>query len=295
MRRSRLLALAGLLPAGAPAIADQISLAPSKDATIYYDLAGATANGAGDYLFAGNNGNTEPRRTLIRFDLSGIPAGSTIQQVTLNLTMSRAAGNDGSLRSVSLSRLTKDWSEGRSDAPDEEGAGTAALPGDSTWLHTYYNTAFWNTPGGDFVVATSASLPISETNPQACTFGPSAGLVSDVQGWVNDPSSNFGWIMLGDESTFATARRFNSRTNPDASTRPSLEVTYAPPAPACYPNCDHSTTPPTLNVADFTCFLQKFAAQDPYANCDNSTTAPALNVADFTCFLQKFAAGCSAP
>jgi hypothetical protein len=29
-----------------------------------------------------------------------------------------------------------------------------------------------------------------------------------------------------------------------------------------------------------------------YANCDHSTTSPVLNVADFTCFLQKFAAGC---
>jgi hypothetical protein len=61
---------------------------------------------------------------------------------------------------------------------------------------------------------------------------------------------------------------------------------------ACYANCDASTTAPVLNVADFTCFLQKYAGSDPYANCDGSTTAPALNVADFTCFLQKFAAGC---
>jgi hypothetical protein len=60
----------------------------------------------------------------------------------------------------------------------------------------------------------------------------------------------------------------------------------------CYPNCDASTTPPALNVGDFTCFLQKFAAADAYANCDQSTTAPVLNVGDFTCFLQKFAAGC---
>jgi hypothetical protein len=60
----------------------------------------------------------------------------------------------------------------------------------------------------------------------------------------------------------------------------------------CYANCDGSTTPPVLNVADFTCFLTKFAAGDPYANCDGSTTPPVLNVADFTCFLTKFAAGC---
>jgi hypothetical protein len=63
-------------------------------------------------------------------------------------------------------------------------------------------------------------------------------------------------------------------------------------SPACYANCDGSTQSPVLNVADFTCFLQKYAAGDPYANCDNSTQAPVLNVADFTCFLQKYAAGC---
>jgi hypothetical protein len=65
-----------------------------------------------------------------------------------------------------------------------------------------------------------------------------------------------------------------------------------PLPPACYANCDASTAAPALNVADFTCFLQKFAGADPYANCDGSTTAPSLNVADFTCFLQKYAAGC---
>jgi hypothetical protein len=61
---------------------------------------------------------------------------------------------------------------------------------------------------------------------------------------------------------------------------------------ACYANCDGSTAAPALNVADFTCFLQRFAAGDAYANCDNSTATPTLNVADFTCFLQKYAAGC---
>jgi hypothetical protein len=76
-------------------------------------------------------------------------------------------------------------------------------------------------------------------------------------------------------------------------------IRFAPvggtPPPVCYPNCAQSTAAPVLNVADFTCFLQKYAAADAYANCDASTTAPTLNVQDFTCFLQKFAAGCSAP
>ncbi len=64
-------------------------------------------------------------------------------------------------------------------------------------------------------------------------------------------------------------------------------------AASCWANCDNSTTTPVLNVLDFTCFLNKFAAGDPYANCDNSTTPPVLNVLDFSCFLNKFAAGCS--
>ena len=29
-----------------------------------------------------------------------------------------------------------------------------------------------------------------------------------------------------------------------------------------------------------------------YANCDGSTTAPVLNVNDFTCFMNRYAAGC---
>jgi hypothetical protein len=61
---------------------------------------------------------------------------------------------------------------------------------------------------------------------------------------------------------------------------------------SCYANCDNSTVAPVLNVLDFSCFLNKFAAGDPYANCDGSTTAPVLNVLDFACFLNKFAAGC---
>jgi hypothetical protein len=60
----------------------------------------------------------------------------------------------------------------------------------------------------------------------------------------------------------------------------------------CYVNCDESTTPPTLNVADFTCFLQRFAAGDMYANCDGTLQPPILNVADFSCFLVRFAQGC---
>jgi probable HAF family extracellular repeat protein len=73
---------------------------------------------------------------------------------------------------------------------------------------------------------------------------------------------------------------------------PIYEGWVAVLGPRCYPNCDDSTAPPVLNVTDFTCFLNRFAAGSPYANCDHSTAAPTLNVLDFVCFLNQFAAGC---
>ena len=60
----------------------------------------------------------------------------------------------------------------------------------------------------------------------------------------------------------------------------------------CYANCDNSTVAPILNVNDFSCFLNKFAAGDSYANCDGSTAPPILTVNDFVCFIARFAAGC---
>src|SRR5262249_49757159 len=60
----------------------------------------------------------------------------------------------------------------------------------------------------------------------------------------------------------------------------------------CYANCDESTTTPILNVADFACFLNRFASADSRANCDGSSTPPILNALDFSCFLNQFATGC---
>jgi hypothetical protein len=63
----------------------------------------------------------------------------------------------------------------------------------------------------------------------------------------------------------------------------------------CYANCDFSSLVPFLNVNDFICFNERFAAGDSAANCDQSTVPPVLNANDFICFLNAFAAGCSAP
>jgi hypothetical protein len=83
--------------------------------------------------------------------------------------------------------------------------------------------------------------------------------------------------------------------------RHGFQTYMLPGGGVCYANCDGSTTAPILNVDDFTCFINEFAAAQTlpheqqissYANCDGSTIAPALNVDDFTCFINAFAQGC---
>jgi hypothetical protein len=110
---------------------------------------------------------------------------------------------------------------------------------------------------------------------------------------ITDDVTSLGWYLRGGPNSLdplPTAVRLFAGGPGDISAWDNLVVQPAPVG--CYANCDNSTTAPILNVGDFTCFLQRFAAGDSYANCDNSTTAPVLNVGDFTCFLQRFAAGC---
>jgi hypothetical protein len=87
------------------------------------------------------------------------------------------------------------------------------------------------------------------------------------------------------------AGHFNT-AGPNGSV-PALNIARYGPTP-CRANCDGSLQAncATLNVLDFNCFLNRFAAQDNRANCDGSTIPPALNVLDFNCFLNAFTSGC---
>lgn len=60
----------------------------------------------------------------------------------------------------------------------------------------------------------------------------------------------------------------------------------------CYANCDGSTSTPVLNITDFACFINQYAAGSSSANCDGSSVPPTLNVQDFACYLNAFADGC---
>jgi hypothetical protein len=51
-------------------------------------------------------------------------------------------------------------------------------------------------------------------------------MVADVQSWLDEPSGNHGWCVVGDETTAPSAKRFDSREHFDPAMRPVLTVDY---------------------------------------------------------------------
>jgi len=205
--------------AAIPALAETAALAPMMDATLYEDAEGDLANGSGSYLFVGRTNQPWVRRALLAFDIAGaIPAGSTVTSVELQIEVSRASDPSG--QTVIVHRVTEPWGEGASDAAGEEGSGAAAAPGDATWIHRSYPNDPWITAGGSFVPSASTQRAIYGVG--SYSFSSTPQLVSDVQSWLDDPPGNFGWILVMEGS----AKRFNSRENEAAASRPRLEIEY---------------------------------------------------------------------
>lgn len=210
---------------------DSVRLVASLDNTLFEPAAAQLSNGAGAHIYAGTNLSGQARRALLEFPIAtSIPAGATIERVELDLLVTMA--HDAAPRSFSLHRALKRWGEGTSDAgsggPSHGGgSGAAATPGDATWTCAVLDTDPWATPGGDFVAQASATALIAGLGPTS--WASTAGLVDDVRAWLDDPASNFGWILVGDESGPGTALRFDSRENSGMPGRPMLTVTYTPP------------------------------------------------------------------
>lgn len=247
----QLLVLSLLSVAMASAHADVLTLGANHDTTIFQNNVN-NSSGGGPGLFAGTNGATSPRRALISFDLSSIPANATITDVQLTLTVGQIAGSGGSggvsTRTIGLFAITSPWGEGTiqsgSTSIGGTGQGAGANPGDATWNSAAFQqiNRDWHTPGGDFNSTASASLTLANASPGlSFTWLSTPQLVANVQGWLNNSSTNFGWELINaDESTATTFDAFYSREalsvpGVTASQLPSLQITYtvaAAPEPA---------------------------------------------------------------
>jgi spore coat protein A, manganese oxidase len=218
--------------------ADSININPTKDNTLYEYVPadGDLSNALGNHFFTGETAVGELRRGVLAFDIAGnVPAGSTITGVTLTLNMSRTRSNTA--RTVELHRLLADWGEGTSQASGEEGVGAPATTNDATWRHRFFDTILWTTQGGDFSGTVSASQSVGAIGSYMWS---SPQMAADVQSWLDNPATNFGWLVLGDESGSATAKRFDTR---ESASPPVLTVQYTTSGPTPTPTASPTATP----------------------------------------------------
>ena len=197
------------------------TLTSIKDNSIYEEFV-ANSNGLGE-LYSGKNGGGKIRRALVSFDVSStLSPGATINsaQLTLNLTNASSATPNN----MALYRLSESWGEGTSIGT---GVGGPATAGDTTWTQRFYSATTpvdWTVAGGTFVATSSANTVV--TNVLGSFSWISGALAGDVQGWVDDPSTNFGWILRADETVpNMSAHVFSSRES-GSGLRPQLQLTF---------------------------------------------------------------------
>jgi hypothetical protein len=264
-----------LLPA--TAFADTVDVEPSADTTIHSENA-SLANGAGSHLFAGLTASGNARRALLAFDLSGIPSGSTITDATLSIAVNKTHPATP-LATLGLFRVEEPWAAGTSDALGQEGAGALASSGEATWSHAMLGAMMWADAGGTHAGTASATTDVTGVGDYAWS---GAGLAADIQGWLDDPSTNNGWLVRAVNPGSATAKRFGSADNALESERPLLTIEFTPPAagPACLSIPGDVDDDGSADVTDVNCAIAAAiwmheGEVDPMPTCVGSDTTRA--------------------
>ncbi len=181
-------------------------------------LTNFTDSQMGLYQLAGTGGYSV--ENLIRFSNLGVPGGSTVTGASLTLRVDTWASNPV----IRGYYIASPWT---------------ATPGPNStqlgWLHRGTGQD-WNTPGargqGTDVIA-GKSFVLSGIKPNG---GQNITVNLDpavVQGWINNPSSNHG-LLLVNESTGAVVRIVASEST-TAAHRPKLSVTYGGGTPTPQP------------------------------------------------------------
>lgn len=182
------------------------SLTPVADA--YIDGKMTTTNfGASTGLTV--NGNPDDA-ALLRFDLSSIPAGSTLQSATFSLNVTGA-----STRTYEIYELKRNWTESQ-----------------VTWKKANSATN-WQSAGAQGSLDRGSTVlgTITATSTGVCNVVLNAAGVAVVQGWINNPATNFGFVIQDYANTNKDDLVFSSKEAAPAN-RPQLQLVYAPPAAA---------------------------------------------------------------
>ena len=144
-------------------------------------------------------------RSLLRFDFSQLPAGSSISAANLNLTVTGTYGGNPSGESMDAYRLTQTWTEGG-----------------VTW-NKYDGSTAWATAGGDYNGTVRASSTANAGIGQAVTWD----VTTLAQDWANNTSPNQGLIIINSGAT--NGLHFAAKENSNGAYRPYLATTFTTP------------------------------------------------------------------
>jgi hypothetical protein len=205
--------------------AERIVLLPVADTTLS-EAAPDYNFGAVTNLTSGTTSAGHRNRALVKFDIAGhIPWNAVVQSVELSVSVVSPASSQ---TVYNLHRVVRDWREGTGEG---SGAGEPAKNGEATWEARLFPDELWTSPGGrpgsDFVEVPTATVAI-QTGTRYLQSSTYPALVDDLQKWLTDPATNFGWVFLVEDETVAdTIRKFGARETPDSAF--ALVVDYGPP------------------------------------------------------------------
>lgn len=224
--------------------ADQMNLPAVQDATLLGGSDATTNQSLADPgLFVGTDGQDNPKRGLIEFNVAqALPPGAVVTAVQLQLTVGQVAGSgggsgggSGSAETISLFDESQAWGQPTNvaGATSFGGTGHGGTPktGDATWNYAFYNATPWTTAGGDWTSSLTDIADASVTGTLTSFDWSSPAMVTDVQNWLNNPASNFGWIIKNANETTATDFRAfwsaqGAAANNNPAIAPDLTVTY---------------------------------------------------------------------
>ena len=208
---------------------DTVFLTPSADTAL---LQAFPSNnfGAQAYFNSGTTQTYLTNRGLMKFDLAAaLPAGAKITFAQLSLEVVGQPVDGDAPSSFQLRRMLRDWGEGTKKG-NPPTLGATATAGEANWTHRLAQTTnTWAAPGGgegiDFVTANSGEQYVYGINLSPYLFDATTNMLADLQSWLAQPETNFGWLLLSlSEAENFSARRFASRE--DMYRAPKLQVDF---------------------------------------------------------------------
>lgn len=153
--------------------------------------------------------STAESRGIFRCDLSSITPPVVVQAATIAF-------------------LESNYNDGVSDAYIQAIVANLFTELGVTW-NKYDGASAWTAPGGD-LAASPAQSGVTVTKNQWYTFGTGGELNGLVQGWINVPATNLGFIVhKPNAATPAVRFRCFSHNHATKANRPVLSVTYGIP------------------------------------------------------------------